>query len=344
MIIRSTLVAALLMLPCATVNAQTRLPWQAEVAIPSSHRLKFTSKITGESYTIYVRVPLTPPPANGYPVIYVLDGDQYFGMASDIGLNVGGPDNPVIVGIGHGVLDDPEVIAAYAGRKRGDNAPLTFMDSAQALNTLRFHDLSLPVAPAHRAPDWTGLTPSNVGGADQFLQVIEREIKPRVYAVANINKSNQAIFGHSIAGLTVLRALFTEPTAFRSFIAASPSIWWDADAVLKDEARFRSVVESGQVAPRILLTAGGNEPESPNPPASFLATLPPDRLASLTEYLKMANTWSGMVSGARNLAARLSGISGKAGYKAEFAVFADEDHASVLPAAMSRGIQFALAH
>ena len=47
------------------------------------------------------------------------------------------------------------------------------------------------------------------GDADAFLRVIEKEIKPGVEALVPINRSNQALFGHSDGGLAVVHALFT---------------------------------------------------------------------------------------------------------------------------------------
>jgi len=317
-------------------------PWLAEVSIPSTRRIQFTSQINGESYALAIHVPLTPPPPGGYPVIYVLDGDLLFGMASDISMTIGDPRRtPVVVAIGHGLLDDMSVAARYAGRHPGDRTPVGLGDIGLAMNALRFHDLTLPVAAVHRAPDWTGLTPANVGGVDDFLRVIETEIKPRVAAAVAVNPADQALFGHSIAGLAVLRALFTEPQAFRTFIAASPSIWWDADAVLAGEPGFAEAVRRGRIRPRLLLAVGALEPDSPNPPPSFIATLPPDRAKSLRDYVAMASRWSGMVSGSRVLGERLGKLSGQPGYEVRFVAFDGEDHASVLPAALGRGMRFA---
>jgi hypothetical protein len=317
-------------------------PWPAEVSTPSTRRIQFTSAIDGERYTLAVSVPLTPPPPDGYPVIYVLDGDFLFGTASDIGLAIGDPRRaPVVVAIGHGLLQDMEVVARYAPRRPGDATPLGLADIGGAMNTLRFHDLTLPVAPEHRAPDWTGLTPANVGGVDRFLKVIETEIKPKVAAAVAVNPKNQTLFGHSIAGLAVLRALFTEPEAFRTFVAASPSIWWDADAVLAGEPAFAQAVKAGRASPRVMITVGALEPDSPNPPQSLIDSLPADKRQALTAYVKMASRWSGMVSGARDLAGRMQAIHGGPGYEARFVAFEGEDHASVLPAALSRGMRFA---
>jgi uncharacterized protein len=344
MINRNILVGLLVNTACLFMAAQSVAqtaspPWPAQVSIPSTQRIQFTSAIDKESYTLFVRVPLTPPPPDGYPVIYVLDGDLLFGMATDIGMTVG--NAPVVVAIGHGVFENMEVVAKHAKRKPGDTSPMGLADIGGALNTFRFHDLTLPVAENHRAPDWVGLTPANVGGVDDFLKIIETEIKPKVAAAARINAANQALFGHSIGGLAVLRALFTEPKAFRTFIAASPSIWWDADAVLKDEKKFGETVEANKASPRVIITVGADEPNSPNPPQSFIATLPPDKAEALGAYVKMASQWSGMVNGAKDLATRLGKLHGEASYKVQFIAFEGENHASVIPAALSRGMHFA---
>jgi predicted alpha/beta superfamily hydrolase len=343
LICNAALAAAACLLTAGTALAQPAgPPWPAEVSVPSTRSIRFTSAVNGESYRLSIRVPLTPPPPGGYPVIYVLDGDFLFGTAADIGLTIGDPRRaPVVVAVGHGLLQDMDVVARSAGRKPDDTRPVGLPDIGMAMNRLRFHDLSLPVAAAHRAPDWTGLTPPEVGGVDDFLKVMETEIKPKVAAVAPVDKSDQALFGHSIAGLAVLRALFTEPTAFRTFIASSPSIWWDADAVLAGAPALEDAVKAGRASPRVLLTAGADEPDSPNPPPGVIASLPPDRAAALTTYVKMASQWSGMVSGPRELAARLGKVRGGEGYQVRFVTFEGENHASVIPAALSRGMHFA---
>jgi len=343
MITRALLAPLLCLMMTAPAQAQAEAagpPWPAEVSLPSTRHIQFVSAINGESYTLYIRVPLTPPPPEGYPVIYVLDGDMQFGMASDISMTIAGPP-PVVVAIGHGLFEDMGVVARYARRAPGDTRPMGLADIGGALNSLRFRNLTLPVDEAHRAPDWTGLTPADAGGLDQFLKVIETEIKPRVAGTVPVNRADQAMFGHSIAGLAVLRALFTEPEAFRTFIAASPSIWWDADAVLEDEKAFGEAVESGKVSPRVLLTVGADEPDSPNPPQAFIDSLPADRAAGLRTYVAMASQWSGMVSGSRALATRLAQVKGGAEYQARFVAFEGESHASVLPAALGRGMRFA---
>jgi hypothetical protein len=123
---RIVLVAFVHLLMAAQTQAQTTgPPWPAQVSVPSTHRIQFTSSINGENYTLSIHVPLTPPPPAGYPVIYVLDGDFLFGMASDISLAIGNPAlTPVVVGVGHGLLENMDLVARYAKRKPGDTGLL----------------------------------------------------------------------------------------------------------------------------------------------------------------------------------------------------------------------------
>src|SRR3546814_5939847 len=72
------------------------------------------------------------------------------------------------------------------------------------------------------------------------------------------------LYGHSLGGLFALHMLYTRPGAFRTIIAASPSIWWDNQAILAEERAWRTRVEQG-AAPtrgtRLLLIAGEREEE-----------------------------------------------------------------------------------
>jgi hypothetical protein len=312
--------------------------WPAEVSIPNTRQIKFTSTINGEPYALFVSIPFIPAPPGGYPVYYVLDGEAYFSTAATGSLLLA-ENGAVIVGIDHDAFNDRTVVEKYSGRKPGDTSPIGMDAVSDAHNRLRTHDLTLPVAPAHRAPDW--IEPPLSGGLDDFLKIIEREIKPRIAALVPVDAANQALYGHSLGGLAVVHALFTEPTAFRSFIASSPSLWWDGNAVLKDEEKFAAAVTAGQAAPRILITAGGDEDELPIPPKAFIDSLPPAKQAEIAPYLKLRSSWSGMISGTRALAARLAALNGTEGYKVEYALMTGEDHPTAALVSVGRGLRFA---
>jgi predicted alpha/beta superfamily hydrolase len=341
--LRFTVLILLFVAPSAAAH-NTSSPWPSEVSIPLTRKVKFTSAINGKTYVLRIQVPwFAPPPAQGYPVIYLLDGDQFFGTASDINLSMS--RNVVVVGIGYDMIDQPAMVAKIIGRKADDTAPVVAAEIGRAGSIVRNEDLTLPIAPENRKPDWQ--EHEKTGGLDTFLKVIEDEVKPQVAALAPVDSTNATLFGHSAGGTAVLRALFTEPRAFRTFISASPAIWWNANAVLENEQAFSKQVEAHGASPHILITVGSlEEPKDPREITpnlrALLESLPPDRRAQVMAYKKKADSWGGMVTNARNLGKRLSRLRGDKNYQAHFVLFHGEHHASSAFAALCRGMHFAL--
>lgn len=294
--------------------------------IAQTRTIHFTSKLNGEPFTIHVweqRGFAGKTPKGGFPVLYVLDGELYFPFAQFLSNAMPG-DSPIIVGIGHDAFNDKAVIARYA--KLPANHKIGVDDSVEAFSYLRFLDFVTPTSPENRGPKWLGGGGSYSGGdVDTFLKVIETEIKPRVEATAPINKADQALFGHSLGGFAVLRALFTEPRAFRTFIASSPTIWWNNREVLRDEAAFAASVRSGAIAPRVLITAAAEEDEVTISP-DYVKSLPPDKAAEITPYIKMIGGWGGMKAQAKVLGERLQAIPGRGGYQAKYELISGVNH------------------
>lgn len=291
----------------------------AEIAVPNSRRIAFKSAINGRDYLVSVAIPQTPPPKGGYPVFYLLDSYWMFGSAVD-NARLNQPD-VMIVGIGY-PLDDPAFVAhaTSAIDERQANLLSDAPARLKAIYALRTHDLSLAISPdvwrIGGAPEMAESSARLSGGLDKFLDVIEREVKPRVAKIAPVDTGKEALFGHSLGGLAVLHALFTHPERYDSFIAASPSIW--AAPVLWDEQQaFGRRVEQGLTPPHILLTMGEKEQDGPAAPAK-------------------------MVDNMREMARRLRTIQslGKP-LPVQDVVFTDEDHGSVQQPSVSRAIAFA---
>lgn len=320
-------IAALLAAPLPAASAARTAQAEAPpVIVPASRRIEITSSVNGRRYTAFVALPLTaaPPPPAGYPVLYVLDGNQLFGTAVDAARTFV-HSGIVVVGIGY-PFDDAALVSAASGLPA--STPAEHRRAAGAAGELwRNHDLTLPATAdfVRRRPGF-GITVENVGGVDDFLETIERDIKRAVGAIVAIDPARQALFGHSFGGLAVVRALFTRPQSYRAFIAASPSIYWNDNAVLADEARFVARVRAGEVAPRILVTAGGDE-----------STPAPGATAQAIEGLRLRR----QVDNARELAARLAAVPGAPDYRVRGVVFEGEGHVSVQQAAISRGVRFA---
>jgi predicted alpha/beta superfamily hydrolase len=309
----------------------------AEVSIPNTRRIDFVSKVNGHSYEIDVALPFEPAPAKGYRVIYVLDGYAYFDSVTEAVRANGNGSGTVVVGIGY--PDTPQFISGVVARH---GPPPAMMASdppyISALSIERQWDLSLPASDAALAGQSVPglMTPrsADVGGMDDFLKVIETEVKPRVEALTRIDTSDQTLFGHSLGGLAVVHALFTEPQAFRTFVAASPSIWWNHNAVLKDEAAFSARVKAGEIHPRVLITVGGQEQDVPELPPAMAALKP--KIEALVAQARM-------VDNARDLTARLQGLDGTPPYKvADAAVFPQQQHGISPWPAIGRAVTFAL--
>lgn len=64
------------------------------------------------------------------------------------------------------------------------------------------------------------------GGADKMLEFISTELIPHIEEQYNTNDYKMLV-GHSFGGLFAVNTLLTKPELFDSYIAISPSMWWD---------------------------------------------------------------------------------------------------------------------
>ena len=195
-------------------SAQPTLEAAPPVALPDTRQIDIATG--GRTHRIMVAVPPVRPPARGWPVLYVLDGDLLFALTAQLMRNrfARGPDVPaqgaVVVGLG------------YAG--------------AQVLDLVaRTYDYTPPPAPGQPATDERG---RREGGADAFLDFVETTVSPLVADAVPVDAEHRTLFGHSYGGLCTLHALFTRPGTFRNYVAASPSVWWRDGFILREQERF----------------------------------------------------------------------------------------------------------
>jgi predicted alpha/beta superfamily hydrolase len=308
----------------------------SEVSIPNTRRFEFTSKVNGHRYAISVSIPFIPVPAQGYAVLYVMDGNWYFGSASEATRDWNAP-GVVVVGIGYptdkAYVD--EIFSKYASEAKAEKPDVPGFRAAPGM--ARDYDLTSPATDSELAAQGSAVKSELVGHVDDYLKMIETEVKPRIAAMVHIDPKNQALFGDSLGGLATLHALLVEPAAFRTFIIGSPSIWWANKAVLKDEPKFAAAVTSGKASPRVIVTMGSEESTAPNPvPASWKTTY-----AKLDADLKRAR----MVENGRDFVAFLKSVHGGPGYVvADYKPFDDLDHGAASWAALARGIPFAFVY
>lgn len=282
------------------------------VRVSGAVQFDLTSAVNERAYRICVFEPASAPPPMGYPVIFVLDGALTFPLAATISGShaLRGGKAALVVGIGYPAND-----------------PVTpFM--------LRTRDLT-PPTPAEAIRPWPGMSaarPEDVGGSADFFRFLTEELRPLIEADYHVDTIDQTLYGHSLAGLFTLETLFKHPRSFRTFVASSPSIWWNGRAVLADEASFKGKVAAGEASPRVLILVGAREWEAPETPPANMTR------AELSAVMAQSR----MVDNAAELAARLERIDGGPGYEARFHAFDGEDHLTVLPGSVSRAVAFAL--
>lgn len=187
----------------------------------------------GSDYLVYIAWPQQPPPAEGYPILYLLDGNESFAIAAEYQNRLGsyaGMEPGIVVGIG------------YPGKSRRN------FDYTPSL------------------PDGAETIPGmgRTGGGDAFLDFVANQVIPGVETGYPVDASRRTLAGYSLGGLLTLQALFKHPELFQTYIASSPSIWFGEKQVLKMLPGFASRLDGLPSRRRLLLSAGQYE-QSPAP-------------------------------------------------------------------------------
>lgn len=214
--------------------------WTDADSFLAARQLDLTAAVSGRTYRLWVSVPEGPPPADGFPVLYVLDGHVSFPLAALIARERS--ERGQVLGFAPGI-----VVGIVHLKSEADPNP-------------RAEDFTPPAADLSDTGDTLA---ERQGGADRFLDFLEGEVKPAVMSAFPIDRKRQALFGHSYGGLFVLHTLFTRPESFQRYIAASPSIWWNHRFILGERDTFLatklpSLRHDGR-APRLLLAVGSLE-------------------------------------------------------------------------------------
>jgi hypothetical protein len=279
-------------------------------AMPGTRQIDWAAN--GHVHRIFVAEPLAPPPPEGHPVIFVLDGNILFPIVAQLVRNravrsdAAARSPAVVVGLGYatpGVLDTTARAYDYTPPLQGD-------DAAAAGAPL--------VDPRGRRE----------GGADAFLDLLGGHIRPWIAERFPLDPRRQTLFGHSYGGLLALHALFTRPALFTRYCAASPSVWWRGGPLARERDRFIARARAGALPPAgidLLMTAGGRE--------GAPSVLPSDPArAAIVRQRQAGGT-------PQDWARHLEGVPG---LRTRFVRFEDEDHGSTMAPAAGRAVALAL--
>ncbi len=219
-----------------TAAAQQRNPAQLmgqTVADTGSEHYRFERFVVRSddgqrTWRVNVGIPAGKVPAAGFPALWMLDGN---GALMEF-------DAPLL----EELADKQPTVLVFVG-----------YDNQQRIDSpARTRDYT----PTPDQPEDGGVAVG--GGADAFLEVLERRIRPQLMQHVAVDADRQALWGHSLGGLFVLHALYTRSGAFQTYVPASPSLWWQQGVMLGQPEQQFIGNNAGHRA-RVLMMLGGGE-------------------------------------------------------------------------------------
>ncbi|RYY62386.1 MAG: alpha/beta hydrolase [Chitinophagaceae bacterium] len=201
-----------------------------QVQIPGSQLRKLSSAVVGQEYELQVLLPAGyGTTAKKYPVVYLMDSQWDFPLVKSIyGQQYYDGFIPELIVVGvtwGGVNPNPDSLRVR------DYTPTNDGNAAQG------------------------------GHADQFLSFMKTELFPFVESNYQASDSGRILMGCSLGGLFTLYTLFTQPDLFSGYVAASPAIGWDKEALSGYEKQLAGGKLSN--AKRVYMTIGDVERSRP---------------------------------------------------------------------------------
>lgn len=228
--------------------------------------IKIRSKIMGEERTILVSVPADYERSQErYPVLYMTDGDAHLTHTR----------GTVDFLVRNGLMPDLIIVGVS--------------------NTDRTRDLT-PTHAFRTREDGTREEIAHSGGGARFVDFFAQELIPYVERHYR-TEPYRILAGHSYGGLFSLYALASRPDLFNAFIAASPSLNFDEDYILRTYEAF--LTGRKELRRTLFVTMANEEAGEPSP----------------TRLERFHNILSG---------------TAPAGFAWDARLLADEDHGSVV--------------
>jgi len=209
------LLIGFLVWPLAASGAVEPAPTSAiPLALSRAYEHHLASAAVGDSYLIEVRLPEKYEPATTrYPVLYVLDADYWFGLASDVAtylpMTKEGPPM-IIVGIAYGGTQDE-----WWQKRARDYVPKPLRTPPPA---------GLPLA----------------GGAERFQQFLATELFPFIEQHYAAKADDRTLVGLSYGGTFATYTLFTKPDLFQGYIILAPGLGGDKRRLFELETAFHA--------------------------------------------------------------------------------------------------------
>lgn len=173
-----------------------------------------------------------------------------------------------------------------------------------------------PSIPVRSSPEeYTG---ARYGEAEAYRTYLERQVLPLIASRYNADMRRTVFVGHSHGALFGSYVLLTRPDMFSAYVVGSPSLWFDNHAIRKIEETYAA--DNRALPARVMMYAGEFETRGDGP-----------------RYFTSVDLVGDMQRFEQRLASR-----DYEGLTIESAVLPGEDHLTVFPALVSRGLLWAL--
>jgi uncharacterized protein len=220
------------------------------VTILGSEMHMMASQHTGRTYRVTVSLPLGYSASSGedwpfhdtparWPIVYVLDGNWYFGLVTDIIRPMswcGSTTDAIVVGIGYPEDKNPKEAFRVSFTRRDYD-----------LTPVRDEAVEKSMEAAHKRP-----VPN--GDAGNFHRFIRGELVPFIEKEYRADPSKRILVGHSYGGLFALFGLFETPDLFNTLIIGSPTLSYGNRITFRQEETFAK--EHRKLPARVYLFAG----------------------------------------------------------------------------------------
>ncbi|RVX73113.1 hypothetical protein B0A52_02240 [Exophiala mesophila] len=293
-----------------------------DAILPNSRQWTFHNA-KGNPYVLQVAWPLgwkSSTESNGeqVPVFWVLDSNAYFFSVAEAVRRAAvhpGSISGIVIGVGY----PPTSPFPFYGQRNWDLTPPS------------------PKYVPLEDKDGNKFTPQP-GGANEFLDFIVNDATKFLFEEAEAGLDRKTVkehvlVGHSYGGLCTLHALFSGYQTFDTFVAVSPSIFWNDSFILTEQDRFLAQTDATttQKKPRLFISYGHYEQV-------------PHRLPDWTDeenekWQKHAQSWN--TAGHAEALAQKMTESGRF-ENVRLKSYPEEDHLSVAICGMNWGISCVL--
>lgn len=163
--------------------------------------------------------------------------------------------------------------------------------------------------------------PSVYGEAEGYRKFIADEVFPMVAQNYRADMKRAIYAGHSFGGLFGLHVLFTEPSMFEKYIIGSPSLWFDRRVAFATERSYAKA--HGDLPAKVFMAVASYETlnfSSDNP--RYNKTVDMVRDLQAMEHVLESRRYRSL--------------------EVQTMIIPDEDHLTVFPAVITRGLKWAL--